>query len=192
MRGKGRERLLTESLRLFASRGVEAVSVRDIAASTGLTNPALFRHFAGKEELAKHLFETCYRHLVSVLDSAVDAKLVDWLEAALREVDRCPEAVLFVLDNLKRYWSTLPDDLKRRPLPRLILELIAREKTAGRMRADAPDQLIATVVFGTLGQVARSVHFYETTIDPPAMARGLADIFDHGLSPTTGTGGDSR
>lgn len=181
-RGKGREALLTESLRLFASRGVEAVSVRDIAASTGLSNPALFRHFESKEALAAVLFEQCYRRLVSALDQASRYGMTEWLEAALCEISRAPEGVLFVLDNLKRYWSTLPADLKARPLPSLGAALVDRERQAGRMRSDVAPQLIVTVVFGALGQIARSVHFYDSEIEPRTLAAELADLIIRGTA----------
>ncbi len=181
-RGTARDAVLTQSLRLFASRGVEAVSVRDIAAATGFTNPALFRHFAGKEALAEVLFEQCYRRLVEGLEPATDRDgLRAWLEAALTEIVRLPESVLFVLDNLKRYWPTLPDDLKDRNLPKLANEMIAREGRAGRLRDDIPPALIATVLFGTLGQIARSAHFNETTVDPAGLAERLAVLLGEGL-----------
>ncbi len=184
IRGTARDAVLTQSLRLFASRGVDAVSVRDIAAATGFTNPALFRHFAGKEALAGALFEQCYRQMVETLEPASERNgLRAWLEAVLTEIVRRPEGVLFVLDNLKRYWHTLPDDLKNRNLPKLANEMIAREAMAGRMRADIPPALVATVLFGTLGQVARSVHFNESDIDAAALADRLTVLLSEGLSP---------
>jgi AcrR family transcriptional regulator len=183
-RGTARHAVLTQSLRLFASRGVEAVSVRDIAAATGFTNPALFRHFSGKEALAEVLFEQCYRRLVGALDAVAESEgLRAWLTAAFAEITRLPEGVLFVLENLKTYWRTLPNDLKNRNLPRLVGEMIAREQRAGRMRADVPTPLVATVILGTLGQVARSVHFHETTIDPDGLAANLARLLGEGLEP---------
>ncbi len=183
-RGTAKEAVLTESLRLFASRGVDAVSVRDIAAATGFTNPALFRHFASKEALAQALFAECYRAMVEVLEPAVESGgLEAWLAAALAEIDRLPEGALFVLDNLKRYWSALPDDLKARNLPKLALDMIERERRAGRMRDDIAPALVATVLFGTLGQIARSVHFHETSIDPGGLAERLATLLGEGLEP---------
>lgn len=187
-RGTGRDALLTHALKLFASRGVEAVSVRDIAAATGFTNPALFRHFAGKDALAQVLFEQCYRRMVEALEPAARYEgLRPWLEAVLVEIDRLPEGVLFVLDNLKRYWSTLPDDLKDRNLPKIANEMIAREGRAGRLRTDLPASLIATVIFGTLGQVARSAHFNETRLDPLALAAQLSSLLSEGLDPRRST-----
>lgn len=182
-RGQARDLILAESLRLFASRGVEAVSVRDIAAATGLSNPALFHHFAGKDALASALFSQCYGRLVAVLAEAADLGLEDWLRAALAEINRQPEAVLFVLDNLKRFWGELPEALQAENLPRQVLRMIAAERAAGRMRADVRPELIGTILFGTLGQVARSVHFRDMTIDPDAYAAALADLITRGITP---------
>ena len=191
IKGSAKDAMLREALRLFASRGVEAVSVRDIAAATGFSNPALFRHFASKEALAEALFAQCYGGLVEALGAAADKEgLQPWLAAVLAEIDRLPEAVLFVLDNLKRYWHSLPDALKAQNLPKLAATMIARERRAGRMRADVPTPLIATVLFGTLGQVARSVHFRETEIDPQAYAAALADLLGRGLGAANPAKGD--
>jgi AcrR family transcriptional regulator len=175
---------LTQSLQLFASRGVEAVSVRDIAAATGFTNPVLFRHFASKEALAEALFAQCYGSLVGALEPVAESDgLQAWLTAALTEIARLPEGVLFVLDNLKRYWNTLPDDLKARNLPTLAIDMVEREGRAGRMRDDIPPALVATVLFGTLGQIARSVHFRDSTLDPMALAEQLATLIGEGVAP---------
>jgi len=48
-----RERLVTEAMRLFSSRGFEATSVSQIEAAAGLAagSGALYRHFKSKDEL---------------------------------------------------------------------------------------------------------------------------------------------
>jgi AcrR family transcriptional regulator len=184
VRGTGKDTVMTQALRLFASHGVNAVSVRDIADAAGFSNPALFRHFATKDALAQALFESCYRYLVDALEPSSESEgLHLWLVSALDAIGRRPEAVLFVLDNLKRYWSTLPDDLKERNLPMLAREMIDREGRAGRLRTDIPTALIATVLFGTLGQIARSVHFHESTLDVTVMSARLAALLLEGLEP---------
>jgi AcrR family transcriptional regulator len=181
VRGQARAAILHEALHLFASRGVEAVSVRDIAAATGYSNPALFRHFPSKDALAEALFADRYSALLAAIATA--DTLHELLEAALVEINRLPEGVLFVLDNLKRYWATLPDDLKKRNLPKVAIAMIERLQRAGRIRSDVSPRLVATLLFGALGQIARSVHFKETEIDPPALARELADLIEHGVGP---------
>ena len=48
--------ILRAAMKLFSERGLDATSIREIARESGYTNPALYKHFAGKEELALHLF----------------------------------------------------------------------------------------------------------------------------------------
>src|SRR5215211_1357373 len=52
--------ILRAALKLFSTRGLASTSVRDIAEESGYTNPALYKHFASKDELALYLFETCH------------------------------------------------------------------------------------------------------------------------------------
>ncbi len=46
-----RERILLASLRLFASRGYEAVSVSTIAGELGMTKGALYKHYKSKRDI---------------------------------------------------------------------------------------------------------------------------------------------
>ncbi|GAA1527938.1 AcrR family transcriptional regulator [Microbacterium ginsengiterrae] len=43
--------LLTEAARLFAERGYPGVSLEDIGAAVGVSGPAVYRHFTGKQAL---------------------------------------------------------------------------------------------------------------------------------------------
>ncbi len=176
--------ILGAALSLFASRGVEAVSVRDIAGASGFTNPALFRHFATKEDLARALFEVCYRQLVNAM-LTVDAEdsLKTWLAAVLGEIVRAPEAAHFVLENVRRYWRGLPEDLRARNLPALVRERLEREQRAGRLRADLDIPLARTVIDGALAQIAQGAHFRDAPLDPDAVAGALADLLLRGMAP---------
>jgi AcrR family transcriptional regulator len=46
-----REEILEVAVGLFASRGYHGVSMDDIGAAAGVTGPALYHHFAGKEAM---------------------------------------------------------------------------------------------------------------------------------------------
>ncbi len=46
-----REKILCTALRLFAEKGYEAVSVRDIAEALGVTKGALYRHYRSKRDI---------------------------------------------------------------------------------------------------------------------------------------------
>jgi len=66
---------LCAALRLFVRHGIDATSVRDIAAGSGFTNPAIFKHFDSKEALALCLFERCYTWMGMPLEPPVKPSL---------------------------------------------------------------------------------------------------------------------
>lgn len=45
------DRIITEAARLFARRGFGATSIDDIGAAVGISGPAIYWHFAGKQAL---------------------------------------------------------------------------------------------------------------------------------------------
>lgn len=49
--GDGGRRIIARAKELFMTRGYRAVSTRDIAEAAGVTQPALYHHFRGKEAL---------------------------------------------------------------------------------------------------------------------------------------------
>ena len=53
-----REAILTQALHLFARKGYEATSVRDLSQAVGVSDAALYRHFAAKDDIAAELFQT--------------------------------------------------------------------------------------------------------------------------------------
>lgn len=82
-----RDEIMVAATKLFSSKGYAAVTVEDIGAAVGVTGPALYRHFASKEEI-----------LVSVLTRAGDR-----IEADARVVSRAAsgpdEALRLIVRN---------------------------------------------------------------------------------------------
>lgn len=66
-----RERIPVVALRLFAEKGYEATSMREIAEHLGITKPALYYHFDSKEAIVREL-------LRELLDQV--AELVSWVQ----------------------------------------------------------------------------------------------------------------
>src|SRR3970040_2291532 len=66
-----REQILYSSLRLFSEKGFARTSVRDIAQAAGITDAAIYYHFASKRELFEALFEERgLRHALAELEQA--------------------------------------------------------------------------------------------------------------------------
>src|SRR5215470_4309619 len=96
--------ILRAAMKLFSQHGLAATSIRDIADESGYTNPALYKHFSSKEELALHLFEICHQRLWTKCHAAISAgsfddKLDGYIGQVLQLVDEHPEAMAFLSDH---------------------------------------------------------------------------------------------
>ena len=62
-----RARIEAEALRLFAEKGVDGTTIRDLALAVGVADAALYRYFASKEEIASQIFLTHYGALAKAI-----------------------------------------------------------------------------------------------------------------------------
>jgi len=184
----GKQAILAAALQLFAAKGIDTASVRDIGTAAGLSNPALFRHFASKEDLALELFERIFREFRPTLPE-LDARpfaeqLYDVLAAYLAFLDRNLEAALYLQENLRRLWPRMPQALRCQSLIAHMRRLLAAGVEQGVIRREDDHGLLIVVLGGTLGQLARLRYFQE--IEAPA-AKHLHAL--HGLLLRTLTSG---
>jgi AcrR family transcriptional regulator len=174
----GKRAIMAAALDLFSTQGVDGVSIRDIAHRAGLTNPALFRHFAGKEALALALFAACWRQVAQVTALPDGLEFADRRRETLRRylgaIDAAPAAVLFVQDNLRRFWGQLPADPARVSLLAAMRRLVSQGQAAGQVAPGLDPLLAAGAIIGILAQVARMIDAGEF----PGGAEALLDPID--------------
>jgi AcrR family transcriptional regulator len=58
-----REKIDRAAVDLFASQGIDGVSIAEIASAAGVAQGALYRHYRSKDELAQQLFAAAYRDM---------------------------------------------------------------------------------------------------------------------------------
>jgi AcrR family transcriptional regulator len=76
-----RERIEATALRLFVEKGVTATTIRDIAVAAAVSEGALYRHYAGRDELVWTLFARHYGAFAATLEGLQGA--ADGLRAKL-------------------------------------------------------------------------------------------------------------
>lgn len=75
MRATGvKSRVEHAAIELFAARGVDGVSIADIATAAGVSQGALYRHYRGKDEMAAQLFAAAYRRTGAELAAITTAR----------------------------------------------------------------------------------------------------------------------
>jgi AcrR family transcriptional regulator len=133
------DRILLSALELFASKGYDATSVREICEAAGITKPTLYHFFGSKEGV--------YRALV---DGALD----DFHKAVTRALQRPGSAV----DRLQRVGRAYFESARgRRDLLRFIFGLVHNPATSAP-RTDFPrfyDEVVAQIAAEVEGGVAR-------------------------------------
>jgi len=155
--------ILRAALRLFSEQGYAATSIRDIAEGSGYTNPALYKHFGSKEELALHLFETCHRRVwtscAAALASAksfeqkLDAYIGRWLEL----MDEHPEVIAFLSDSARVLWPKSSPALHRQTMIGLARSLVVSAPRSRRASSAFSPDVAAASLQGTLAELARMI-----------------------------------
>ncbi|MBD3144698.1 TetR/AcrR family transcriptional regulator [Microbispora camponoti] len=181
-----RAEILEAAAGLFAARGFHGVSIEDIGAAVGISGPALYRHFSGKEALLTEMLLDISERLreqgarlattadPDTADAALDALLSGHIEFALthpalirvheRELDNVPEQARRAVRRLQRLyveeWVTVLSELHPACPP-------------ARLRA------ATHAVFGLLNSTPRSAG----ELTPEAMADLLRAMARAALSP---------
>ena len=159
--------ILKAALKLFAQSGVDGTNIRAIAAESGYTNPALFKHFESKEALALYLFEKCYLQNLFVLTSAVSAKntypekLRALVQAFAEFINTQPEAFFFVQENLREYWPKLSQTTRQHSLFGQFRHLLQQGRSEGVINSAIAIDIQLAALTGFLSHLARMNYFNE-------------------------------
>jgi TetR/AcrR family transcriptional regulator len=156
-----RQRILDAALDLFGARGVDAVSLDEIARDVGVRKQTVLYWFASKDELVDAVLETVATELVVVIDAAVRSvpdDPLDRIDAVVRAVFR-PAVRRPAMLGLVREVSRLPpaqaDRLRHhvQPLVDRCVDYLALEMDKGRLRRGDP-RLVAALAYATVTGIA--------------------------------------
>jgi AcrR family transcriptional regulator len=151
-----REEILEIAMGLFASRGYHGVSMDDIGAAAGVTGPALYHHFAGKEAMLVAALNPVSESLLKGGRARVDdhpteprAALESLVEFHVAFALANPAVIALHLHELDR----LPEEPRRqiRRLQRLYVEVWVETLTALRAELAAEEaRVLAHAAFGLM------------------------------------------
>ncbi len=156
-----RERILEASLDLFGTRGVDAVSLDEIARAVGVRKQTVLYWFASKDDLVDEVLGIAAAELVIVIDAALRAAPDDPLDridavigAVFRPAVRRP-ALLGLVREVSRLPPAQAERLRAqiRPLVDRCVEYLALEMDRGRLRRGDPG-LVAALAYATVTGIA--------------------------------------
>ncbi|HLW58613.1 MAG TPA: TetR/AcrR family transcriptional regulator [bacterium] len=196
-----REAILKTAAALFASRGFERTSIRDVARAAGMSVAGLYYYVRSKEEL---LYRICDRRFSMLLDS-LDQELAHTLDPG----ERIHVLIRNHLDHFLRDMNEIkvitrelgslrgPHAVKIAALRRRYYA-VCRDVLAGFGASGVPARLAAMSLFGMVNWVQM---WYRPEVDGGVdrLADGMTRIFLHGYGTSqagerqwTGTTAASR
>jgi AcrR family transcriptional regulator len=145
-----REKILAAARKAFDRHGLDGLSLREIAASVGITPMAIYRHFAGKEALVDALVLDAlgeWSAIVAALPRVEGLAQLErigeaFLDFALEKPRRFEAAFLLHSHKARRY----PDDFVAglSPAGNVQLGIIEEAMTRGVLVASSPIEIMLT------------------------------------------------
>jgi AcrR family transcriptional regulator len=142
---------------LFAEKGIDGTSMREIAEAAGVREAAIYRHFAGKDELAREIFLSWYgwyceklQRIVSGPGGTLD-KLREIVGHEFSAVTDHSAAFVYFCENEGRFVRSLPPEIVS--ARRVFTAFIRGGQAKGEVRAGSPN-LLADMLSGARCAVA--------------------------------------
>lgn len=152
--------ILEESIHLFATKGFEAVSMRDIAKAVGITPAALYHHFTNKKHLhfcaMQHAFHGRAQPAMDMLSPASGTPVERLRNFVHRLCERFHEDVEFRM-LLQRERLEYKEEENQAMVASVFRgSITGLQELLSEIAPDFDKHLLANSVFGLV------IHFYET------------------------------
>lgn len=141
----------------FAKRGIDATSMRAIANAAGVREAAIYRHFTGKEELAREIFLSWYGWYCTELERIINGsgntlhKLRKIVRHEFSAATDHSEAFVYLCENEARFVRSLPPKIVS--ARRVFTTFIKAGQARGEVGAGSPE-VLADMLSGALCAVA--------------------------------------
>ena len=153
--GDRRRQLLETALDFFSRKGFEGTTTKEIAASAGVTEAIIFRHFPSKQALYTAVldfhheageYDACVAEWTILMDNNDDEGLIraiiDRIIHSFRKDARVERVLLFAA--LEGHETGLEQNrLRSMPIFELLSQYVARRQSEGALRECSPGAIIA-------------------------------------------------
>ena len=161
-----RASILAAARKRFHQNGYAGTSLEDIAGDLGITAPALYRHFRGKDALYTAALESNLRHLEQCVEEASSA---DEVVRGLARV-AVEHPTLGLLWNPDRRWRLADPD------GAIQGRLVGAADRLGVLLGRGASPELGRLLAGAALAVASSTGFYESELEPDAQAEQLERV----------------
>ncbi|MBJ7519821.1 MAG: TetR/AcrR family transcriptional regulator [Solirubrobacteraceae bacterium] len=161
-------KILDAATRLFYERGFDAVGVDELGEAAGVSGPAIYRHFAGKDEILSTLFDEAMDRLLLLVPVPTDDPFHD-LEALVRAQAEFSLTDSALVSIYAREDRSLASDARRRLARRQRQHVDRWVEVLSRCYPDRATSELVTAAFATIGLLLSAAYW-------PRDARKVDDL----------------
>lgn len=171
--------MLLAGLDLFAKKGVDAVSLADIAAIAGYSRQAPFKFYKTKLAMAVDIFSICYCGLYSIIQPVLDDELNFpdavklYADLSAKIVVEHSESLFMVTENFRLLWPETTSLDRKNSIFGLTMTLLNQGQKEGFTTKEISIEDQAAAIIGYIQQTAR-VRFFS---DEKKSHRAQAEAF---------------
>lgn len=183
-----RSAILAAAASLFAERGYNATSVREVVEAAGCKKPTLYYYFGNKEQLYLEIIASSVQEIGEVVDStlqgtgSVRARLHRSMHAYLGHVRERPTVLKLLMSAERHPEQGQPpfdfDAMRQEHIVRLS-DVLGQGVATGELRADLDYEEAVLALFGMLDH--RLVLFLHGRPLPDDLPNRLLDLFFNGV-----------
>jgi AcrR family transcriptional regulator len=186
-----RKQILDASLKLFSEKGFARTSVRDIAQAAGITDAAIYYHFASKRDLFEALIEE--RGFTAALENLERAEITVGPREAIQGI--AMGALEFIYGNRDLMKVLMVEAMAQDPVAaeeyRILVErwekaearILRHYAEHGQLRTEAIDELATQLVVTVIGVFAdylmKPAEASVTETPPPNLMRHVEAAMQH-------------
>lgn len=152
--------ILQAAMRLFATKGVDGISVKEIGDAAGVTDAAIYKHFKNKDAVALEAFTQYCADYTALIDGYVrqEGTVKERFQRLIAEVlemhDTDPYGLLLISQNHEIFVEVGSSEDYRQPLDAL-MDLIDQGIVRGELPAQ-DSKLTGVMIIGAITHLAAS------------------------------------
>ena len=146
-----KDRILAAAEKRFFQYGLRKVTMDEIASDLGISKKTLYKHYSGKEEMAKEVVRKFQGAIVSLLDDMKKSipnplerfeKLV--IEVSRRRSAMCSQFPADIKTDIPDLWEEI-EDFRRRQIMGHLGDILSEGVKKGLIRSDIDTEIAASM-----------------------------------------------
>ena len=179
------ELIARAALELFVERGVKGATTRAIARRARSTEASLYRHFTGKDDLARQVLDRCLESFGEKIERGLDGvagpqeRLRAFVRAYVAYARSHPLEHSFIQQS-----HLVPPNGKTEMIPRprqILTDILSDGQASGIFSSVAPRVLVPFIA-GGLARASRAWESSEDEADLDSWGRALCEVVDRTAS----------